>query len=55
MAGNEADKPGSYPDTWPGAVTRLLELGSESWGKLIRVSVLLVLLGGTAWLIASVR
>ena len=55
MAANEVDKPGRYPDTWPGVVTRLLELGSESWDKLIRVCILLVLLGGVAWLIASMR
>jgi hypothetical protein len=61
MAGNEVDKPGRYPDTWPGAVSRLFELGSESWDNLIRVSILLALLGlltllgVVAWLVISVR
>jgi hypothetical protein len=55
MARNEVDKPSDYPDSWPGVVVRVLELGSESWDKLIRVSVLLALLGGVVWLIASTR
>ena len=55
MAGREVDEPSRYPDTWPGVVTRLLELGSESWDKLIRVSILLVLLGGVVALIALLR
>lgn len=55
MAGKELDKPNGYPDSWPGVVSRILELGSESWAKLIRVSILLVLLGAAAWVIISVR
>lgn len=55
MAGNDVDKPSGYPDTWPGVVGRLLELGSESWSKMIRVAILLALLGGVMWLIVSTR
>jgi hypothetical protein len=55
MAGKLAEKPISHPDTWPGVVSRFLELGSESWAKLIRVCILLALLGGVVWLIASAR
>jgi hypothetical protein len=55
MAGNDLDKPSGYPDTWPAVLLRLVELGAESWAKLVRVSVLLVLLGGVLWLIASMR
>jgi hypothetical protein len=55
MTGNELDKPASHPDTWPGVVSRLLELGSESWDKLLRVSILLALLGILAWFLTSVR
>jgi hypothetical protein len=32
-----------------------MEIGSESWVKLVRVSILIVLLGGVLWLVASVR
>ena len=55
MAGNEVDGQVGYPDTWPGVVTRLLELGCESWGKLLRMSILLALLGGVAWVVVSTR
>jgi hypothetical protein len=61
MAGREVDKPSDYPDTWPGVVSRLLELGSESWDKFFRVCMLvallgvLALLGGVVWVIASTR
>jgi hypothetical protein len=43
------------PSTWPALVARIMEIGSESWVKLIRVSILIVLLGGVLWLVASVR
>lgn len=55
MARNDVDKPSGYPDSWPGLVSLLFKLGTESWVKLLRVSILLVLLGGVVWLIASAR
>lgn len=55
MARNEVDKPSGYPDSWPGFVSFLFRLGPESWVKLLPVSILLVLLGGVVWLVASAR
>ena len=55
MAGHEVDKLSHYPDTWPGVVSRIVEIGSESWDKLMRVGILLALLGGAVALIALVR
>ncbi|HXL95732.1 MAG TPA: hypothetical protein VN969_42975 [Streptosporangiaceae bacterium] len=43
------------PTTWPALVARIMEIGSESWVKLFRVSILIMLLGGVLWLVASVR
>lgn len=43
------------PGTWPAAVTRIVEIGSESWGKLIHVSILIAVLGAVVWLVASAR
>jgi len=51
MAKNEFEKPDRHPDTWPGVVSRLLELVSDSWAKLIRVSIAVVVLCGSYWLI----
>ena len=55
MAGNGVDKPSHYPNTWPGVVTRIFELGTQSWIKLLQVSILLVLLGGVVALIVIAR
>jgi hypothetical protein len=53
MAGNELNKPGDRPDTWPAVVSRALELASESWTKLIRVIILVAVLGVVAWVIVT--
>ena len=52
---NEAGRPDRDPSTWPAVLARIMEIGSESWEKLIRVSILIVLLGIAAWLVSSVR
>jgi hypothetical protein len=52
---SKAGRPGREPVTWPAAVARIVEIGSESWAKLIRVSILIVLLGAVLWLVASAR
>jgi hypothetical protein len=36
-------------------VSFLFRLGTESWVKLLQVSILLMLLGGVVWVIASAR
>ena len=51
MAENEVEKPGRLPDTWPGVVSHLIELAAESWPKLVRVIIVVVLLCGVVWLI----
>ncbi len=55
MARNDVDKPNGYPDSWPGFCSYLFKLGTESWVGLLQVSILLVLLAGVVWLIASAR
>ena len=52
MASN-AGRPDREPSTWAAVVARIVEIGSESWVKLIRVSILIVLLGAVLWLVAS--
>jgi hypothetical protein len=52
---SKAGRPDREPDTWPAVVARIIEIGSESCAKLIRVSILIVLLGAVLWLVASVR
>jgi hypothetical protein len=42
------------PDTWVGLVWRIVRDAIESTAKLIRVCVLICLVGGALWLIASV-
>ncbi len=54
MAG-KADRADRDPATWPAAVARIVEIGSESWGRLIRVSILIAVLGAVVWLVASAR
>lgn len=54
MASN-AGGPDRERGTWPAVVARIMEIGSESWAKLIRVSILIVLLGAVVWLVASAR
>jgi hypothetical protein len=54
MKFDEVVKPGSgYPDNWPAAVAKVVELGSATWGSLIRVSVILAVLGFVAWFVTS--
>ena len=52
---NEVQRPDRDPSTWPAVLARIMEIGSESWEKLIRVCILLTLLGVVLWLLASVR
>jgi hypothetical protein len=52
---SKAGRPDREPGTWPAVVARIVEIGSESWVKLIRVSILIMLLGAVLWLVASTR
>jgi hypothetical protein len=52
---SKAGRPDREPGTWPAAVARIVGIGSESWARLIRVSILIVVLGAALWLVASAR
>jgi len=52
---SKAGRADGEPGTWPAVVARIVEIGPESWVKLIRVSILIVLLGAVVWLVASAR
>jgi hypothetical protein len=52
---SKAGRPDREPGTWPAAAARIVEIGSESWARLIRVSMLIMLPGAVLWLVASAR
>jgi hypothetical protein len=51
MANKDLQRSGDTPETWPGAVTRIVEIATESPKKLAAVCalILLVALAGAAW------
>jgi hypothetical protein len=55
MMASKAGRPDREPGTWPAVVARIMEIGLESWVKLIRVGILIVVLGAVLWLVASAR
>ena len=42
------------PETWYGLVWRIVRIAIESNGNLVRTSVLIIVVGGALWLVASV-
>ncbi|MGH3222059.1 MAG: hypothetical protein ACRDPY_25730 [Streptosporangiaceae bacterium] len=48
---NDLQRPPGDKDTWAGTVGHLVEIATESWKKLVMVSILLLVLAlvGVAW------